>query len=59
MAEGSSARVPYTPLPTNTWNPLQTAAAAGLGTFEKGDPMRMPIGSGYSIIKHVYIDGVV
>lgn len=48
----------YTPLPTSTWTPLQTAATAGLGTYEKGNPTQTPIGSGYSTIKYVYIDGV-
>jgi hypothetical protein len=46
-----------TAIPSSTWTPLQTAAAAGLGTYEKGDPMKKPIGSGYSKIQYVYIDG--
>jgi len=48
----------YTAIPSATWTPLQTAATAGLGTYEKGDPTKTPIGSGYSTIKYVYIDGV-
>jgi uncharacterized protein (DUF362 family) len=48
----------YPAFPTATWTPLQLAATAGLGTYEKGNPMQTPIGSGYSKIKYVYIDGV-
>jgi uncharacterized protein (DUF362 family) len=48
----------YSAIPAATWNPLQTAAAAGLGTYEKGDPLKTPIGSGYTKIKYLYIDGV-
>lgn len=39
-------------LNSHTWDYLSLAAAAGLGTFERGDPW----GSGYSQIEYVRID---
>jgi uncharacterized protein (DUF362 family) len=58
LAQELALHTDYSAIPSSTWTPLQTAATAGLGTYEKGDPMKTPIGSGYSKIKYVYIDGV-
>jgi hypothetical protein len=57
-AERALQGAAYGAFPAVVWTPLQAAAAAGFGTYEKGDPTQTPIGSGYSKIQYVYIDGV-